>query len=388
MKSFSFILALAALAITASAAPTSQPDAIPDRYIVMLKPEADHSTLSRALKAEIARENSREDASGITNALDREFKHTIKGFAGTFSTDLVSKLKNNPNVAAVVPDRIMRVLTSNPRPTWGMRRISQRQREPGAPFIYPDTAGNGVTVYVIDTGIHIGHSNFDGRARWGFSSDSSWPRKDDNGHGTHVAGTVASRAFGVADQAKVVAVKVMDGNGRGPTSGIIAGIEYVVSEARKAGKTVVANLSLGGEADEALDAAVKAAVDAGVVMVLAAGNESQDACNVSPAREPSGITVAAIDQNDRLASFSNWGKCVDIAAPGVKIESTWNNGRIETIDGTSMAAPHVAGAAALLLGTNPNLTPAEVSAALIKSATPNVITGLRSTPNRLLYVEP
>ncbi|ORZ31241.1 peptidase S8/S53 domain-containing protein [Catenaria anguillulae PL171] len=386
---FITLFALAALAVTASAAPSAKSGPVPNRYIVTLKPTADHSTFSRALKSEVARENAREDAGGVTSEIHREYKiaDSFKGFAGQFSKGLVEKLKNNPNVARIEPDHIVTIKAqqSNP-PSWGLTRVGQRKRGTG-PYVFPDNAGSGATVYVVDTGILTSHSDFQGRASWGFSADSSWPKTDDNGHGTHCAGTVAGRLHGVAKNAKVVAVKVLGGDGSGTDSGVIAGIDYVASEARRLGRTVVANMSLGGDYSQALNEAVAAAVEAGVVFAVAAGNESQDACNTSPASEPSAITVAASDRSDYLADFSNYGNCVDIVAPGVSITSTWNNGRTNTIDGTSMASPHVAGAAALLVGANPSLSPSQVASTIRSRSTANTIRGsLYGTPNRLLYV--
>ncbi|ORZ34811.1 peptidase S8 and S53 subtilisin kexin sedolisin [Catenaria anguillulae PL171] len=380
-------LAFVALASSANAAP-AQVQAIPNKYIITLKADADQSQFTRALNAEVARENSQEGA-GIQSKIEHTYQIAdFKGYSGTFTKALVDRLKNNPRVAAVEEDLpVYALATQTSPPSWGLTRVGQRTRSIPGPYVFPDNRGSGVTVYVVDTGVLTTHSDFGGRATHGFSSDPSWPRSDDNGHGTHVASTVAGTLHGVAKNARIVGVKVLSGSGSGSNSGVIAGINWVAEQARAAGRTVVANMSLGGGRNTATNNAVAAATRAGVVFAVAAGNESQDACNVSPASEPSAITVASSTRTDSLSSFSNFGRCVDIIAPGSEITGAWNNGGVRTISGTSMASPHVAGGAALLLGANPRLTPAEVASTLTSRATTNAITGnIRGTPNRLLFV--
>jgi len=243
-------------------------------------------------------------------------------------------------------------------------------------------------VYVIDTGIYAGHSDFGGRAAVGTDTvgDGQDGNDDCQGHGSHVAGTIAGKTWGLAKKANVVGVRVLDCQGSGTTESVVAGIEWVTANAKK---PAVANMSLGGGADDALDAAVRRSVESGVTYAVAAGNESADACGVSPAREPSALTAGATDDRDGKASFSNFGECVDVFAPGVDIESVQigSPDGFTTMSGTSMASPHVAGAAALYLGEKPDATPADVATALTTNATPDKVQNPgEGSPNKLLYV--
>jgi subtilisin family serine protease len=299
----------------------------------------------------------------------------------------------NDDIALIEPDRIVRALVNQTNAPWGLRRISYRSRPARtAPYQYPASAGQGIDAYVIDTGVLTTHSDFGGRATFGADFTGEGPG-DGNGHGTHCAGTVGATTYGVAKQVNVIGIRVLGSDGSGSDSGVIGGIEWAARQAvarnSAAGKIVsVANLSLGGDKSEALDLAVKAATDAGLVMVVAAGNSAGDACNLSPAGAPSAITVAASDSSDRLATFSERGTCVDIIAPGVSILSTWRNGRTNTISGTSMAAPHVAGVVALALAEKNFTTVAEVADYITSVSTPGLVTGsLRGAPNRLLFSE-
>ena len=247
-----------------------------------------------------------------------------------------------------------------------------------------------MTAYVIDSGIVADHRDFGGRVRSGFTAiDDGRGTRDCAGHGTHVAGTIGGAAYGVAPAVSLVAVRTLDCEGSGETSGVIAGIDWAARD-HPAGTPAVANLSLSGPAGDNVDAAIRGLVDDGVTVAVAAGNEDEDACDSSPAREPAALTVAATDRDDRRASFSNRGSCVDLFAPGVDIVSDWYTGdtATEELSGTSMAAPHVAGAAALLLGADPGLTPAQVADRLLGSATAGVVRGRRDTADRLLYVAP
>jgi len=244
-----------------------------------------------------------------------------------------------------------------------------------------------VTAYIIDTGVRITHSDFGGRATYGYDAvDNDNTAQDGNGHGTHVAGTVGGTAYGVAKKAKIVGVRVLNNQGSGTTAGVVAGIDWVT---RNAVKPAVANMSLGGGADSALDTAVRNSIASGVTYSLAAGNESTDASTRSPARVAEGITVGATTSSDAKASYSNYGSVLDIFAPGSSITSTWNTGdsATNTISGTSMAAPHVAGAAALHLAGNTSATPAQVRDALVAASSTGVVTSPGSgSPNRLLNV--
>jgi hypothetical protein len=271
----------------------------------------------------------------------------------------------------------------------GLDRVDQHALPLSNSYTYP-ADGSGVTAYVIDTGVLATHSDFGGRVRSGYSAiNDGRGTVDCNGHGTHVAGTIAGAAYGVAKAASPVAVRVLDCSGSGSTSGVIAGVDWAAAD-HAAGTPAVANLSLGGGTSSSLDAAIASLVNDGVSVSVAAGNDNVDACTQSPARAPAALTVAASTRTDVRASYSNYGTCVDLVAPGSSIVSDWYSGptATNTLSGTSMASPHVAGAAAVLLSQQRTLTPAQVASRLVGSATPNVVTSPGAgTPNRLLYVE-
>jgi subtilisin family serine protease len=268
--------------------------------------------------------------------------------------------------------------------TWGLDRIDQRSLPLSA--TYAPTSAAGVTVYVLDTGIRTTHSEFGGRARDGYDFvDQDKIANDCSGHGTHVASTIGGATYGVAKDVTLVGVRVLDCKGSGSYQGIIAGIDWV---ARQTARPAVANLSLGGTTSKALDDAVDRAVAAGVTVVVAAGNDNKDACKQSPARTPSAITVGATDRNDTRWSSSNFGSCVDIFAPGVRIEgaSYASATAVKTMSGTSMASPHVAGAAARVLAAHPGYTPAQVRDALLGQAgTGSIGNPGKGSPNKILY---
>lgn len=264
--------------------------------------------------------------------------------------------------------------------------------------------GDGVTVFVIDTGVNTEHTEFEGRASWGKTVPSNDPDADDNGHGTHCAGTIASRAYGVSKKAKIVAVKVLRSNGSGTMADVIGGVDYAIKQhkalAEKQGKKYkgsVANMSLGGGKSRALDDNVAGAVAAGLHFAVAAGNDNRDACDYSPAGVATAVTVGASSLDDSRAYFSNVGKCVDIFGPGKDIESAWIGSKTakRTISGTSMASPHVAGLIAYYLSLAPAsessfnsgaYTPAEMKKLLISRGTRDVLTDVKSdTPNVLIY---
>jgi subtilisin family serine protease len=268
--------------------------------------------------------------------------------------------------------------------TWGIDRIDQRSLPLSGSYEYLGT-GSGVHAYIVDTGINAAHSEFAGRVGNGydFIQNDATPQ-DGNGHGTHVAGTVGGTTYGVAKQVTLHGVRVLDNAGSGTTAGVVNGINWVAANAVK---PAVANMSLGGGFSSALNSAVESAVDAGVTFAVAAGNEDQNACNVSPASAPSAITVAASDRTDTRASFSNFGSCVDVFAPGVSITSAWHtsSSATNTISGTSMASPHVAGAVAVYLGLNPSASTDAVASWVTGNATTGKITDVAGSPNLLLY---
>lgn len=279
--------------------------------------------------------------------------------------------------------------TQSPTPSWGLDRIDQRGPVGGSTsYGYPNT-GVGVTAYIIDTGVRTTHNDFGGRAAGGYDFvDNDADPADCNGHGTHVAGTVGGATYGVAKGVTIVPVRVLDCSGSGTWSGVIAGINWVTAS-HAAGAPAVANMSLGGGANSAVDAAIEAAIADGVTFAVAAGNNSLNACNYSPARTPSAFTVGATTSSDARASYSNYGSCLDIFAPGSSITSDWStsNTATSTLNGTSMATPHVAGAAALYLATNPGASPATVTSALLGAATNNAISNAGSgSPNSLLFM--
>jgi len=313
---------------------------------------------------------------------------SIHGFSANLSAEDAQALTSDPMVDYVQQNAVVSIAATQENPSsWGLDRIDQQSLPLDESYNYVDSAGTRVTAYIIDTGIEITHPDFEGRASHGIDTvDGDQDATDCNGHGTHVAGTVGGTEYGVAKETNLVGVRVLDCEGSGTWEGVIAGVDWVTENAQG---PAVANMSLGGAYTQALNDAVEASVASGVTYAVAAGNDrGVNACDVSPASAQSALTVAASDKNDALASFSNIGECVDVIAPGVDITSAWLDGTENTISGTSMASPHVAGAAALLLGENPNATPADVEAALVDNAVSGQIANPGSgTPNLLLNVE-
>ena len=321
--------------------------------------------------------------------LSRSYGAALDGFAADgLSESEAKRLAADPAVGAVVANRRFHTTaTQDNPPSWGLDRVDQEDTAGDSKYTYPDQAGEGVTAYVIDTGVRITHQDFEGRASHGYDAvDNDDTADDGNGHGTHVAATVAGAAHGVAKKADIVAVRVLDDNGSGTTEQVIAGIDWVTENHEGPS---VANMSLGGAADPALDAAVQKAIASGVTFAVAAGNESADAGQGSPARVPEALTVASSTKDDAQSDFSNFGTAVDLYAPGSEITSAWNDSDegIKTISGTSMASPHVAGAAAVYLAGHPDADPAAVASALTDGATAGTITNPGTgTPNKLLKI--
>ncbi|MBV9928944.1 MAG: S8 family peptidase [Acidobacteria bacterium] len=313
------------------------------------------------------------------------WKHALNGYSAEMTEDEALALSEDPRVQFVEEDQEYTINTTQSGATWGLDRIDQRNRPLSGTYTYNWT-GSGVRAYVIDTGIRTTHTQFGGRAAVSadFVGDGR-NGQDCNGHGTHVAGTIGGSTYGVAKSVSLRAVRVLNCQGSGTTSGVISGVNWVAANRVL---PAVANMSLGGGASSALDSAVNSAINAGVTFAVAAGNETQDACNVSPARTAAAITVGSTTSTDARSSFSNFGTCVDIFAPGSSITSAWatSDTATNTISGTSMATPHVAGVAALYLQGHTTASNATVRNALVNGATTNVITGAGTgSPNRLLY---
>ena len=320
------------------------------------------------------------------------YSHVFRGYSIAMPHFMAGTLARMPGVASVEADGVATIDTTQSGAPWGLDRIDQRNRPLNGQFNYTRT-GSGVKAYIIDTGIRFSHSQFGGRAISGrdtYSNDND--SSDCNGHGTHVAGTVGGSTYGVAKAVTLVGVRVLSCSGSGSWSQVIAGMDWVTAD-HVAGQPAVANLSLGGGANSSVDAAVNRMVSDGIAVSVAAGNGNffgfaQDACSSSPARVPAAMTISATDSSDRKASWANYGTCVDLFAPGVSITSSWHNGdnATRTISGTSMAAPHTAGVAALYLQGNPGASPATVASALVGNATTGVVSNAGSgSPNRLLF---
>ncbi|AYV26940.1 S8 family peptidase [Streptomyces sp. CJ_13] len=351
------------------------PGAISGSYVVILDASANKEKLADKYGGE----------------LQRSYSSGVNGFSASGLSETEAKrLAADPAVGKVVQNKKFTInATQDNPPSWGLDRIDQTATAGDKKYDYPDSAGEGVTAYVIDTGIRVTHKDFGGRATSGFDAvDNDDSADDGNGHGTHVAGTIAGASHGVAKKAKLVAVRVLDNNGSGSTEQVVAGIDWVTKN--HSGPSV-ANMSLGGGVDEALDEAVKRAIASGVTFAVAAGNDSKDAGQGSPSRVPEAITVASSTIDDEQSSFSNFGSVVDLYAPGSDITSDWNDSDTgtKTISGTSMATPHVAGAAAVYLAGHPSATPAQAASALTAAATSGAVTNPSAgTVNKLLKVIP
>ena len=359
-------------------------EVVPGQYIVTFRDGVADGKAKAESKA----------AEKVSRAKKGKLKHTysavMRGFAAELDGADVAALRADPEVALVEPDPVVRIAGSQSGATWGLDRIDQAALPLNGSYVYGND-GAGVTVYILDTGIDIGHADLGGRAVVGLDAvTSGGSAADCNGHGTHVAGTVGSNTWGVAKAARMVAVRVLDCGGNGGGSALLAGMDYVVRQKQGSPSTpMVVNMSLTGSASATFDNAVQNLINAGVTAVVAAGNASTDACGVSPARLSSAITVGASDAGDAFAPFSNYGGCVDLSAPGVNITSTYIGGNttIAGMSGTSMATPHVAGAAALYLAANRSASPAQVASALIGNSTTGRLSSLGTgTPNRLLSI--
>jgi cerevisin len=389
---------------------------IPDQYIVVLKNELDKNTIEyhhNCVHSAINDENQNITKRGLLEEFVSGIRHVyyldgFKGYSGKFSNEVLSKIRSSREVAYVEKDQVVYANELQRNAPWGLARISHRRGLTFSSFnkyLYDDTAGEGATIYVIDTGINVNHVDFGGRAVWGVTVPDNDQDIDGNGHGTHVAGTVAGKRYGVSKKSKVVAIKVLRSNGSGTMSDVIKGVEYATEfhiaerdRARRRGvpyKGAGANMSLGGGRSRTLDNVVDSAVDLGLIFAVAAGNDNGDACNASPAASEKAITVAASTIEDERAWFSNYGPCVDVFAPGKDITSAWIGSRTatNTISGTSMASPHVAGLIAYFLGLEPDcqsefyteaVSPNKIKDDIIRFSTKSVLSKVPADTKNLL----
>ncbi len=361
-----------ALPTVATAAPGDD-----DRFVVVLEDGVTHP-------GEVAREHGRRYEAQVSFV----YRHALEGYAARVPGRELASLRSDRRVAFVERDRRVEASAVQASPPWGLDRIDQRVLPLSGSFSYTST-GTGVSAYIVDTGIRFGHTDFGGRAVDGYDAvDPGTPAEDCNGHGTHVAGTTGGATYGVAKDVKLVAVRVLDCAGSGSYSGVIAGIDWVTAD-HDPGESAVANMSLGGPASSALDTAVRGSIADGVTYTVAAGNDSRNACNFSPARVSEAITVSATKSSDAKPSWANYGSCVDFFAPGVSIKSAWytSDTASNTISGTSMATPHAAGVAAQYLERNPGASPQAVRDALYAKTTKGIVKRSKTTNNHLLFTD-
>ena len=397
--------ALSAVALLTAATATAAPAAreariIPNQYIVVLDAEAiPRGELAQGIRSLAQTALTLVGGGVVLN----HYESALLGFSARITPLQAAALAQLPFVAHVEADQLMTASATQSGATWGLDRVDQRAMPLNGTYIYRDQGGAGVHVYVIDTGLNPNHSEFTGRVGTGrnFASNSTGflcvnfgfncaapvatNTTDCNGHGTHVSGTSVGTVYGVAKKATVHAVRVLGCGGSGTNEGVIAGVDWVRANSVK---PAVANMSLGGGDSPALDTAVQNLIASGVAIAVAAGNDSANACTGSPNKVPQAITVGSTTNTDAMSSFSNFGACVDVFAPGSNITSAnyANNTGSSVLSGTSMASPHVAGALALLLGQTPGATPADLAITLLGDATPGVLTGLGAgSPNALLY---
>ncbi|KQF87288.1 serine protease [Acinetobacter pittii] len=354
---------------------------IKNQYIVILNKDVSSSN-------EFAQGIAKQHGGRVLQTYDA----VLKGFAiylpDVAGTAFVEAMKKNPKVVSVENDTIMKIdATTQSNPDWGLDRIDQKNLPLDSAYSYSQT-GSGTTAYIVDTGILSTHQQFSGRVLSGYTAISDGNGTSDcHGHGTHVAGTVGGSTYGVAKNVSLVPIRILGCDGSGASSNVIAGLDWILKNGKK---PAVVNMSLGGEANASLDSAVENLFNNGYVMVVAAGNSNTDACSTSPARVSKAITVAATDSTDTRASYSNYGSCVDIFAPGSQINSSWigSNTATKVLNGTSMATPHVVGVVAEMLQSTPTTTPQTISTNLLNQASSNVVKNPSGSPNRLLYKSP
>ncbi|SCG47551.1 S8 family peptidase [Micromonospora halophytica] len=393
LASAAMVTAMAAAPATAAAATgeirsAGGATAVADSYIVVLK---DSEVGGRAGTRQAAvRSTAGNLAERFGGTVGHVYGDALNGFEVKLSAQAAKRLAAHPAVDYVEQNHTVSIQGTQTNPPWGLDRIDQPYLPLSRSYTW-NSDGTGVTAYIIDTGIRTSHVDFGGQAVDGYDAvDGALPAADCNGHGTHVAGTVGGNTYGVAKDVRLVAVRVLNCSGSGTWAQVIAGINWVTSH-HQPGRPAVANMSLGGSKNSSLNTAVANSIADGVTYAVASGNSNANACNYSPASVPTALTVNASQSNDARASFSNWGSCTDLFAPGVGVLSAWHTSNTATnsISGTSMAAPHVAGAAARVLEVYPTWSPAQVHSYIINQATVGVITNPGTgSPNRLLRLAP
>ncbi|CAG5141882.1 uncharacterized protein ALTATR162_LOCUS1033 [Alternaria atra] len=393
MQLFTHVLALAVtgapfFAQAAPLATRSTEDVIAGRYIVQLMPNVDIASITA--HHEKIRSIRRRDGLDVAASIDQEYDlGNFKGYAGSFDPTVIAELEAMPEVLLVEKDFKMytTALVTQTSAPWGLGSISSRTRG-ATSYVYDSTAGSGTYSYVLDSGIRTTHVEFEGRASWGYNAVNT-NNADTSGHGTHVAGVIGAKTYGVAKKTNLIAVKVISEDGTAAASDVLSGLNWalndIVTKDRRA--SAVINLSLGGPASSAMDNAITSLSNQGVLAVVAAGNENQLAANVSPARAPAAFCVGSVQSNDARSSFSNYGSAVDIWAPGSDILSTWHTSdtATSTQSGTSASAPFVAGLVSYIRGLEGLSIGPAARARVLALATPGRLTDVTGAPNLLAY---